>query len=171
MHGLSPLSSTPAHTHICSNRAVKPQFGEYLVQESRNQGHKSYLHSRVHLWKQIPSEQKCCSGAPEAEMWDLTGTCVGSTSNPSHQHPSAEDSDQALLIQCVGSSLIQHELENFPCVPCWSSPRAEYMILLQIQVSLCSTLQHSAFKFFDTLWFFVPVTTNRVRHIWDMEGS
>lgn len=56
-------------------------------------------------------------------MGDLTGTRVGSTSHHQHRHLSAEDVDQALPIQCVGSSPTKHELENFSSI-LRSSPRA-----------------------------------------------
>lgn len=56
-------------------------------------------------------------------MWDLIGTCVGSASHHWHQYLSAEDVDQALLIQCVDSSPAQ-ELENLSCILCWSWPKA-----------------------------------------------
>lgn len=148
----------PTHTFAVTGLWNHSLENTWSWLEFRNKGYKSYLHTRAHLWKQIPSEQRCLSGAPKAEMWDLTGTCVGSTSNHCHRHLSAEDSDQALLVQCVDSSPTQHELENFPYILCWSSPRAECRILLQNQASVHS-LQHSAFKFFDTLCFFCACHT------------
>lgn len=90
--------------------------------ESRNKGHKSYLRSRAHFQEINPKWTVVPLGAPEEEMWDLIGTCVGSASHW-QQHLSAKDVDQALPIQCVDSSPAQ-ELENFSCILWWSWPRA-----------------------------------------------